>query len=72
MADVIATVAVGEYVAAVEQACTKLGEGKADEFRIEVKVAIKKIYKPKTKHHKRRKSSLDKVEERPFQDGSDS
>ena len=35
-----------EYVAAVEQACTKLGEGKAEEFRVEVKAAIKKIHKP--------------------------
>ena len=29
-----------QYVAAVEQACTKLEEGKAEEFRVQVKVTI--------------------------------
>ena len=27
-----------EYIAAVVQACTKLGEGKADEFRVEIRL----------------------------------
>ena len=36
-----------QYVAVVEHACTKLEEGKAEEFRVQVKVAIKKIQKPK-------------------------
>ena len=36
-----------QYVAAVEQACTRLEEGKAGEFRVQVKAAIQKIKKPK-------------------------
>ena len=35
-----------EYIATVEHVCTKLGEGKAEELRVEVKAAIKKIHKP--------------------------
>ena len=61
-----------QYVAAIEQACTKLEEGKVEEFRVQVKVAIQKIQKPKTQHHQGRKDSLNKSEERPFQDGTDS
>ena len=38
---------VAQYVAAVENACTKLEEGKAEEFRIQVKAAIQKIKKPR-------------------------
>ena len=33
---------VGEYIAAVEQACSKLCQGEADELRVEVKKALKK------------------------------
>ena len=33
---------VGEYVAAVEQACTRLNQGEADELHVEVKKTIKK------------------------------
>ena len=36
-----------QYVAAIEHACTKLEEGKAEEFRVQVKAAIQKIQKPK-------------------------
>ena len=36
-----------QYMAAIEQACTKLEEGKAEEFRVQVKGAIQKIQKPK-------------------------
>ena len=36
-----------QYVAAVEQACIKSEEGKAEEFRVQVKAAIQKIQKPK-------------------------
>ena len=35
-----------QYVAAIEHACTKLEEGKAEEFRVQVKAAIQKIQKP--------------------------
>ena len=34
-------------MAAIEQACTKLEEGRADELRVKAKVAIQKIQKPK-------------------------
>ena len=33
---------VGEYIAAIEQACTKLNPGEADELRVEVKKTLKK------------------------------
>ena len=36
-----------QYVAAIEHACTKLEEGKAEELRVKVKVAIQRIQKPK-------------------------
>ena len=36
-----------QYVAAIEHACSKLEEGKAEEFRVQVKAAIQKIQKPK-------------------------
>ena len=35
-----------QYVAAIEHACTKLEEGKAEEFRVQIKAAIQKIQKP--------------------------
>ena len=36
-----------QYVAAIEHACTKLEEGKVEELRVQVKVAIQRIQKPK-------------------------
>ena len=33
---------VGEYVAAVEQVCSRLNKGEADEIRVEVKKALKR------------------------------
>ena len=36
-----------QYVAAVEQACSRLEEGKVEEFRVQVKAAIQNIKKPK-------------------------
>ena len=33
---------VSEYIAAVEQACTRLEKGEADEIRVEVKEALKR------------------------------
>ena len=36
-----------QYVAAIAHACTKLEEGKAEEYRVQVKAAIQKIQKPK-------------------------
>ena len=33
---------VGEYITAVEQACTKLNQGEQEELRVEVKRALRK------------------------------
>ena len=33
---------VGEYIAAIEQACNKLNQGEADELQVEVKKTLKK------------------------------
>ena len=38
---------VAQYVAAVEKACSKLEEGKAEEFRVQVKAAIQRNKKPR-------------------------
>ena len=35
----------GEYIAAVEHVCSKLGQGEANELRVEVKKALKKSQK---------------------------
>ena len=39
---------ITQYVAAVENACTKLEEGKAEEFRVQVKLAIQRIKPPRS------------------------
>ena len=39
---------ITQYVAAVENACTKLEEGKVEEFRVQVKLAIQKIKPPRS------------------------
>ena len=39
---------IAQYVAAIENACTKLEEGKAEEFRVQVKSAIQKIKPPRS------------------------
>ena len=38
---------ITQYVVAVENACSKLEEGKAEEFRVQVKSAIQKIKHPR-------------------------
>ena len=38
---------IAQYVVAVENACSKLEEGKAEEFRVQVKSAIQKIKHPR-------------------------
>ena len=50
-----------QYVATVEQACTKLEEGKAEEFRVQVKVTIQKIQKPKPNITKEERIALTKL-----------
>ena len=61
-----------QYVAAIEQACTKLEEGKADEFRVQVKVAIQKVQKTKPNVTREERIALTNLKKRPFQDGIDS
>ena len=39
---------IAQYVAAVENACTKLEEGKVEEFRVQVKSAIQRIKPPRS------------------------
>ena len=39
---------VGEYITAVEQACTKLNQGEQEELRVEVKRALRKAQKSPT------------------------
>ena len=39
---------IAQYVAAIENACTKLEEGKVEEFRVQVKSAIQKIKPPRS------------------------
>ena len=58
---------IAQYVAAVENACTKLEEGKAEEFRVQVKSAIQKIKPPRsnlTRGERRAISELKKDESR--------
>ena len=38
---------IGEYIAAVEQACQNMAQGEAEELRAEVKAVLKKCQPPK-------------------------
>ena len=52
-------------MAATEQACTKLEEGKAEEFRVQVKAAIQKIQKPKLNVTREERTALTKLKKDP-------
>ena len=52
-------------MAAIEQACTKLEEGKAEEFRVQVKAAIQKIQKPKSNITREERIALTKLKKDP-------
>ena len=54
-----------QYIAAVEQPCTKLEESKADEFRVQVKATIQKIQKPKPNIAKKERIALAKLKTDP-------
>ena len=54
-----------QYVAAVKQACTKLEQGNADEFRVQVKVTIQKIQKPEPNITKEGRIALTKLKKDP-------
>ena len=58
-----ATVADG--IAVIEQACTKLEEGKVEEFRVQVKAAIPKIQKPKPNITREERTALTKLKKDP-------
>ena len=58
---------ITQYVVAVENACTKLEEGKAEEFRVQVNLAIQKIKHPRpnlTRGERRAISELKRDESR--------
>ena len=52
-------------MAAIEQACTKLEEGKAEEVRVQVKAAIQKIQKPKPNITREERTTLTKLKKDP-------
>ena len=54
-----------QYVTAVEQSCTKLEEGKAEEFRVQVKVTIQKIQNQKPNITKGERIALTKLKKNP-------
>ena len=54
-----------QYVAAKEQVCTKLEEGKVEEFRVQVKVAIQKIQKPKPNISREERIALTNLKKDP-------
>ena len=55
---------VTEYVAVIEQACSKLQQGEAEELRGEVKSIIKKTYSP-PQHHQGRKEGYTELKKDP-------
>ena len=59
---------VTEYVAVIEQACSKLQQGEAEELRGEVKSIIKKTYSPPNITKEERKA-ITELEERPLHKG---
>ena len=52
-------------MAAIEHACTKLEEGKAEEFRVQVKMAIQMIQKPKPNITRRERIAMAKLKKDP-------
>ena len=56
---------VTEYVAVIEQVCSKLQEGEAEELRGEGKSIIKKTYSP-PKHHKEKREGYYRIKDRPI------
>ena len=54
-----------QYVATIEQACTKLEEGQAEEFRVHIKVTIQKIQKPKPNITMKERTALTKLKKDP-------
>ena len=52
---------VGEYIAALEQACTKLNQGESEELRVEVKMALKKARRPPANMSKEEYKALNEL-----------
>ena len=52
-------------MATIEQACTKLEEGKVEKFRVQVKVVIQKMYKPKPNITRKERTVLTKLKKDP-------
>ena len=55
---------VGKYIASIEQACSQLKQGEAEEPRGEIKKILKKIQPPKSKYHHRRENGLGRTKKR--------
>ena len=54
-----------QYVVAIEQVCTKMEEDKAEEFRVQVKVAIQRIQKSKPNITREERTALTKLKKDP-------
>ena len=52
---------IGEYVAAIEQVCNQLEQGKAEELRGEVKKALKNVHPPRPNLSRSEKEALDSL-----------
>ena len=53
------------YIAVIEQVCSKLGDGKAEEFKVEVKAAIKKMHITKPNITKEERLALTELKKDP-------
>ena len=60
-----------QYVAAVEHACTRLEEGKVEEFRVQVKAAIQKMQKPKPNLTRGERKAISELKKDPSRMGFD-
>ena len=52
---------VGEYIAALEQACSKLNQGEYEELRVEVKKTLKKARRPPSNISKEEYKALNEL-----------
>ena len=53
----------GDYIMAIEHACSKLNQGKAEELRVEVKNVFNKVQLPKTKIKKEEMKAMKELKE---------
>ena len=53
----------GEYIMAVEHACSKLNQGEAEELRVEVKNVLKKVQLPRTNNNMEEVKAMKELKE---------